>query len=134
MSDALSKDLQDLDDFLYSDAVSDDAMLLSELDGFLAGVVVGPELIKPSEWLPLVWGEEGALFESEQQAQTVIGLIMGHYNDIIQQLDRGQYRPVYDFDMNDEILWETWIGGFWRAVLLRPGEWLDHSATDDQDL
>ena len=134
MSDALSKDLQDLDDFLLSEAVDDDAMLLSELDGFLAGVVVCPDLIKPSEWLPLVWGYEGASLESEQQAQTVMGLIMGHYNDIIGQLDRGGYRPIYDFDIDDEILWESWIGGFWRAVLLRPGDWLDHSATDDEDL
>ncbi|WP_408906108.1 UPF0149 family protein [Nguyenibacter vanlangensis] len=29
------------------------AMLLSELDGFLAGVIVCPEMILPSEWLPV---------------------------------------------------------------------------------
>jgi hypothetical protein len=39
-------------------ALGDDAMLLEELDGFIAGLLVCPELIKPSEWLPLVWGSE----------------------------------------------------------------------------
>ena len=40
-------------------ALGDDAMLLEELDGFIAGLLVCPELIKPSEWLPVVWGSEG---------------------------------------------------------------------------
>ena len=34
-------------------------MLLEELDGFIAGPLVCPELIMPSEWLPVVWGSEG---------------------------------------------------------------------------
>ena len=32
----------------------DEAMLLSELDGFLAGILVCPDLIMPGEWLPMV--------------------------------------------------------------------------------
>ena len=134
MSGTLSKKLQELDDFLLSDAISDDAMLLSELDGFFAGLVVSPALIMPSEWMPVVWGDAEPVFESEQQAQTVIGLILGHYSDIIQQLDRGEYRPIYDFDPDDDIVWETWIEGFWRAVLLRPQDWLAHTNTDDDEL
>ncbi len=34
--------LEFLEDFLLSDRVSEDAMTLSELDGFLAGIAVGP--------------------------------------------------------------------------------------------
>ena len=45
-------DLDALDDYLMSDHAPDDSMGLSDLDGFLTGVVVGPELIMPSEWLP----------------------------------------------------------------------------------
>ena len=52
-------DLERLDRFLCG-LESDDAMLLSALDGFLSGVVVCPDLILPSEWLPHVWGSEGA--------------------------------------------------------------------------
>src|SRR5271156_5310933 len=40
-------------------ALGDDAMLLEELDGFIAGLLICPDLIKPSEWLPVVWGSEG---------------------------------------------------------------------------
>lgn len=54
MSDEISDELCKLDDFLLSDAVDENAMLLSELDGFLAGLIVCPDLIQPGEWLPVV--------------------------------------------------------------------------------
>ena len=38
-------DLDALDDYLMSDRAPDDSMGLSDLDGFLTGVIVGPELI-----------------------------------------------------------------------------------------
>jgi len=134
MSGTLSKDLQGLDDFLRSDAAGGDAMLLSELDGFFAGLAVCPTMIMPSDWMPVVWGDAEPVFESEPQAQGVFGLIMVHYNDVGRQLDQGGYAPVYDLDNDDTILWETWIEGFWRSVLLRPREWLDLGKTDDEDL
>lgn len=133
MSAGLSRKLRRLDDFLLSEAVGDDAMLLSELDGFLAGLIVCPDLIMPGEWLPVVWGEDGPVFESERQAQTIVDLIMGHYNDIIRTLDQGGYSPVYDMDNDDSILWETWIEGFVEAVRLRPEAWLAWAQTEDED-
>jgi len=126
MTGKLPKKLRQLDALLFSDAVGDDAMLLSEVDGLMAGVVVCPDLILPSEWMPLIWrDEEGPVYEGLEQAQTVHGLIMGHYNDIIRQLDRDRYAPIFDVDTrNDETLWETWIEGFYTALALRPKAWL----------
>ena len=40
-------------------ALSEDTMLLEELDGFIAGLLVCPDLIKPGEWLPIVWNRDG---------------------------------------------------------------------------
>ena len=48
--------LDALDDYPLSDHAPDDSMGLSDLDGFLAGIVVGPELIMPSEWFPVIGG------------------------------------------------------------------------------
>ena len=47
-------DLELLDAFLLSDRAPDNGMGLSDLDGFLSGLVVGPEMILPSEWMPHV--------------------------------------------------------------------------------
>lgn len=41
----ISKKLKQLEKLLFSDAVSEDTMLLSELDGFIAGIAVCPALI-----------------------------------------------------------------------------------------
>ena len=125
MDDQLPKKLRLLDDFLLSDAVTDDCMLLSELDGFLAGVIVCPDMVMPSEWMPVVWGGEGPVFETMEQIEAINGTIMWLYNDIIRQLDRRQYTPIFDLDTrNNETLWETWIVGFHKALTLRPNAWL----------
>ncbi len=133
MNVPLTSELQKLDDFLYSEAVDDDAMLLSELDGFLAGVIVCPELIRPSEWLSLVWGEEAPDFADEEQAQTILDLVMQRYNDAIRQLNQGCYAPVYSVDEDDSPLWEFWVEGFCRAMLLRPEAWQAYYANEEDD-
>ena len=33
-------------------------MSLSELDGFLAGIAIGPEIVELHDWLPIIWGGE----------------------------------------------------------------------------
>ncbi len=42
-------DLTALDEYLMSDESPDNCMQLSDLDGFLTAIVVGPKLIQPSE-------------------------------------------------------------------------------------
>src|SRR6187551_1451208 len=64
--DKVSPRVRKLDKALSSLPVDSDAMLVSELDGLVAGLLVCPELILPGEWLPLVWGgtgEAGAIFD-----------------------------------------------------------------------
>src|SRR5215203_1883992 len=45
-------DLDLLDAYLLSDQSPPECMMLSDLDGFLTAVAIGPELVMPSEWLP----------------------------------------------------------------------------------
>lgn len=104
-----------------------DAMLADELDGFVAGLLVCPELIAPSEWLPVVWGsedDEGPGFDGLDHMNRVISLVIEHYNEVagtlIERPDR--YAPLFAVDRrNDDIIWETWIAGFDKALKLRPG-------------
>ena len=67
---------------------NDDVMMLSELDGYLTGVLVCPDLILPSEWMPVIWGEAGPAFADQDEAREILGLIMGLYNDIVGRLQR----------------------------------------------
>src|SRR5260370_14427651 len=54
----LSRRLKQLDEELL--ALGEETMLLEELDGFIAGLLVCPDLIKPGEWLPIVWNRDSA--------------------------------------------------------------------------
>lgn len=120
---------------LASLPVDSDAMLVSELDGFLAGLLVCPDLIMPSEWLPLVWGgdeETAPTFENARQAEQLVGLVMEHYNATAQDLQSGRYAPVFEVDTrHDEVLWELWIGGFETAMQLRPESWVPLLDSDE---
>lgn len=62
-----------LDAFLSSEDAPPESMQLSDLDGFLTGIAIGPELVMPSEWLPVVWGGEEPVFADGDQAQAVLG-------------------------------------------------------------
>jgi uncharacterized protein len=106
--------------------LGEEAMPLEELDGFVASLIVCPDLIKPSEWLAFVWGTEGGeepSFDGLDHLNRVLGLVMEHYNDVartlIERPDR--YGPLFAVDKrHNEILWELWIAGFKKAVKLRP--------------
>ena len=62
-------------------ALGDSAMLIEQLDGLIAGVLVCPELISPADWLPVVCGQDAdgpAPFENIDRANFVFGLIMDY--------------------------------------------------------
>jgi uncharacterized protein len=118
-------DLDALGEYLMSDHAPDDSMGLSDLDGFLTGVVVGPELIPPSEWLPVIWGGAEPEFETEEEMRTVLGTIMGRYNDIAACFDSDaeEFDPIFWEGPEGEVIASDWAGGFLDAVALRAQAW-----------
>jgi len=119
-------ELDQLDALLLAIPMDQDCMLLSEFDGFCAGLIVSPDMIMPSEWLPLVWGSGNAPFDALSDLRTATNLIMQHYNDVARMLTppRADYAPLYDEDtVTDEILWEPWVWGFEQAMRLRLEAW-----------
>jgi hypothetical protein len=75
--------------FLTSPAAPKGAMSPMELDGYLTGIVVSPDLLLPSRWPHRIWGENEPTFDSLDQMQTVIAAVMDHHNAIIAALDAG---------------------------------------------
>jgi uncharacterized protein len=124
----LSRRLKQLDEELL--ALGEDTMLLEELDGFIAGLLTCPELIMPSDWLPVVWHEDTAdqapVFENLDHANRVLGLVMEHYNKVALTLTErpDRYSPLFSVDTrNGDVLWELWIEGFEKAIAPRPAAW-----------
>ena len=90
-------DVDALDAFLISDRAPEDCMQLSDLDGFLTGIAIGPELIMPSEWLPVIWGSGEPEFESRRKRSGFLNAIMGRYNEILHLLQHAPGRIRADF-------------------------------------
>jgi uncharacterized protein len=79
-------DLQELAALLEMRAVPFKGMSLEMLDGFLSALVVGPDLVMPSEWTPPVWGGRPPNWESIEEASRVNGLLMALWNDVTRRV------------------------------------------------
>lgn len=119
-------DLDRLNVLLHALPIENMPMTLSELDGYLTGVLACPDVIPVSEWLQWVWGETGdAEFPDQKRAEETIGAVMAHYNALAQVMTQSLWlEPIYGADpISHETLWEPWINGFTRAMSLRPEAW-----------
>ena len=92
---AATMPFEDLDEFLMSDKTLDDCMLISDLDGFLTGVVISPDLIMPSEWLPRIWGDGVPVFWETLDGQIIAGDWAEGFRDAI-QLRPDQWMEILD--------------------------------------
>lgn len=132
---------QRLDEFLLKLPDDDEPLLVEQLEGFLATLLVCPELIPPSRWLPYVWSTDGGgdhapAFKTLEQAQEILGLIMARYNDIALSLldEENGYEPIFAVDPADDVaLWELWVSGFSRAAGLALDSWDAIAESDDED-
>lgn len=124
------RELDELQDFLSSDAVPEECMDIAMLHGFLTALVAGPSLVLPSEWLPVVWGEEeGPEFESEDVALRIFNLIMRLYDSVMRTLQDAPHKFVpllyKERTAGDKLDFSAkeWCKGFVAGAHLRTGDW-----------
>jgi uncharacterized protein len=124
------KEFDELDKFLLSERTSDDAMTMDTLHGFLTAIVIGPEAVMPTEWLPRVWGEgdTAPAFKNEKEAIRIFELIMRFMNEIAVTFEVApkEFEPLFvEFEHGGEMLIdpEAWCWGFWEGMQMRPGSW-----------
>jgi len=135
------QEFEELDEFLNSEDLPDESMDISMLDGFLTAVVIGPNLVMPSQWLPEVWGkspEQPMNWKSVSQAERMTGLVMRHMNDIIWYLDNDpeHYEPLlYEREHEGQTIpiIDEWCTGFIRGTLLEGEAWEPLFASDDTE-
>jgi uncharacterized protein len=64
-----------------------------QIDGFFAALICSPEIAKPSQYLPEIWGGEMAdeeAFDDQHQFQDFLSLLMRHWNSIVCILEKGE--------------------------------------------
>jgi uncharacterized protein len=105
------------------------SMNLEQLDGFLAALICGPDTVLPSEYLPVIWGDNIVLedtFGAKTLLQDFLSLIMRHWNVIADTLHSGDvYLPLLLEDENGISHANDWAAGFLRGMELRKKDWAD---------
>jgi uncharacterized protein len=125
------REFKELDQFLLSDRCPQSAMTMDLLHGFLTAIVIGPEPVMMSEWLPLVWGDEedgGPTFKSDKEADRIIGLIVRYMNEIAITFEVApkEFEPLFcqrEWEGKILIDGEAWAWGFWDGMNLRLDAW-----------
>jgi uncharacterized protein len=125
--------LDDLAYFLNSDAAPQGCMDLSELDGFLAGLVAGPEVVPRQEWLAEVWDNEEPDYADEAEQEAIEQAIFDRYAAIEAGLDATPlgYSAILWQDEAGTTVAEDWAAGFMQAVTLRAKAWQPALADED---
>lgn len=111
-----------LGSLLRGTSAPSDAMCFEELDGFFHALVIGPDLVMPSEYLGEIWGE-GPVFDDERQAREVFALFQRHWNAIARRA-ASRSEPDMWLEPQDGLpAGVMWSRGFERGVDMRSQSW-----------
>ncbi|MBX3591483.1 MAG: UPF0149 family protein [Burkholderiaceae bacterium] len=117
-------------DQLLAELGNDDAMIVEELDGFLAALACAPEPVTADDFLPVVFGLEdgdggarrGKAARAEPSAELAT-LVRRHAQAVAASLDAGSFAPVLAYDDRGAPDGSAWAVGFLRAVESAPDSW-----------
>ncbi len=126
-------------DRLLQGLQADGVMTLDGVDGYLTALLVGPpELLAAwptADWLPLVWGGDGALgneeappFASKRQRKATVVLLLRHLRHLGEQMASASdaWEPIFSMaEQGPRELADAsdWCTGFLQAVDLLPDAW-----------
>jgi len=111
-----------------------------EVQGFLFAIACAPELVKPSEWLPLIFNEEDAQYASMEEAKSVLWALMEMYNEINARVFEENVDMPDDLTLATRALdnvGETSNLGQWSQGFIMGHDWLveiwDHYTPEELD-
>ncbi len=123
-----TEELDQIDEVLLKYGNDDSILSVSELDGFLTGIVSGPELITPSAWFPVLWGGKGRepKWDTDAQLNDFMGLVIRLMNENVTLLMDApdEYSALFVINTGengDVFMVEDWCFGYMAAVKL--GHW-----------
>lgn len=127
-------------DQLLAELGNDDAMIVEELDGFLAALACAPEPVTADDFLPVVFGlsdgdggdgGDGGPRRGEAAlaglpaglATELAALVRRHARSVAASLEAGSFAPVLAYDDQGAPDGSAWAVGFLRAVEMAPDSW-----------
>ena len=100
-----------------------DAMIVEELDGFLAALACGAEVVPSEEYLPEILGLPDDAEGAGNAPAELLELIERHRLQVEAALAAQDYAPVLAHDEHGHPDGVAWAVGFLRGVEMRPEGW-----------
>ncbi|GGK74645.1 YecA/YgfB family protein [Amphritea balenae] len=129
-------ELDELEAFMFSDAVSEDALDLVGTHGYFCALNISPVKISEKQWLQELF--DGAPeYNTEKQKARIEDLLRRLYFSIGSDLYNDQdmllpCEPTLELDEDDEQSpMTTWAQAFMEAVFLKEDEWFNHQAEEE---
>jgi len=97
-----------------------------ELDGFMHALVIIPDPIKPSEWLPAPFYGDISIFDDAELATPLAEFLLECYEYYCVMRNKGELKYTYDLKDLNEGIFNTiygWARGFWYGLSLRMSLW-----------
>jgi uncharacterized protein len=131
--DDLQLDEHDIEELeqLLSELKNDDALHLDGVHGLLTALAVGPELVSPQEWLPVVLGAEPVV-EDIRVIEEIITRTVQLSNAITRGLEHFTFDPVFASSSvhANQVEVGGWCEGFSLGIDLRAAVWEAQMHTD----
>lgn len=126
------EEYEELDEFLLSLECEEGIICVSELDGFFTAVISGPDMIVPSEWLPVIWGghDQSPEWESEADFQRIFGMLIRLMNSTSDTLMEApmEFEPCFlehTVEGKHHTIVDEWCEGYMKAVAMHPERWAE---------
>jgi len=123
----MSADYTQLIQFLVSAERPKGTLNYHQLQGFIFAITCSPEMIVPSDWMPLIFNERAANYGSEEEAESIISELMLLYNEINSQVFESRIELPDDVviaensvdNLGEDVPLGQWSSGFFMGH-----EWL----------
>jgi yecA family protein len=123
---------------LLSHAVNPvETMTLEQLEGYLFGLAITPEVTRPMEWFLDIFGEAFARFDDAEQSNKRFACLTDVYNRLNTLRLQGELRFPFDLDDIDPPMLKRlrgWVAGFDRALALRSYLWMPDEVLDQPEM
>jgi uncharacterized protein len=129
--------------FLSSPQRVKGAMTYPQLAGFLFSMANAPELIPPSEWMPMAFNDQDARYETQGEAERVLQAMMALYNDCGRERTEGSaplppgcdIRPQPLDNLGDDAPLSQWARGFLTGHTYLDDIWNEYTPDElDEEL
>ena len=129
--------------FLSSPVRPQDTFTYPQLAGFLFSLANGPELIPPSEWIPLVFNDQDPGYETQNEAKLILQAMIALYNHCCREGLAGQVslppgceiRPLPLSNLDADAPLSQWAHGFGMGYDYLAEVWSAYTPDElDEDL